>query len=91
MFLELIIYFFAGILQDFVLTLNWRYVAKDKILPAVIFSFLATIIYMIALYNILTKLDSERTMLAIIIYALGISVGTYLGMIFKPGLRNHKK
>lgn len=87
MYLDFLIYFIAGIIQDFVLTLNWRYVAKDKTLPAVIFSFLAVVISLLVLYNILTQLDEKRTIPAILIYALGVSTGTYLGMKFKPGLK----
>ena len=79
----LLIYFFAGVLQDFVFTLNLRFVNKEKIFPAVITSFLITLISLFVLYNILTRLDSQRTLLAIITYAAGIATGTYLAMKFK--------
>lgn len=79
----LIIYFFAGVLQDFLFTINLRYVAKNKVFLAVLTSFLVTVVNLLVLYNILTQLDSQRTMAAIIIYALGITTGTFLAMKFK--------
>ena len=88
--MQFIIYFFAGVLQDFLLTLNWRYMAKDKIWGASLFSFLTTIISFVVLYNILTKLDQERSLIAIIIYSLGIATGTFLGMKTKIGMKNSK-
>lgn len=81
----LIVYFFVGIFQDFLVTLNWRYNAKHKIGPAVLLSFLVTITTMLVIYNILSKLDSERSIIAIIIYAAGVAAGTFLGMKFKMG------
>jgi uncharacterized protein YebE (UPF0316 family) len=84
----LIIYFLAGILQDFLLTLNFRYIAKDKVMPAAISSFTVTVVSMLVLYNILTKLDDQKSLLAIFIYALGIATGTILGMKIKIGFKN---
>ncbi len=84
----LIIYFFTGVLQDFLLTINFRFIAKGKAIPAAIFSFLTTVVTMIVLYNILTKLDSQRSLIAIIIYVLGISVGTLLSMKLKSGFKD---
>ena len=83
-----VLFFFAGILQDFLLTLNWRYIAKNKALPASALSFMVTIVTMLVLYNILTRLDSQHSVLAIVIYAMGIGTGTYLGMKFKIGSDN---
>lgn len=82
------IYFFVGILQDFMLTLNWRYIAKHKIAPAVSMSFLVTITTMLVIYNILAKLDEQRSIVAIIIYAAGVAAGTFLGMKFKYGFED---
>lgn len=84
----LIIYFLTGILQDFLLTLNLRYIAKDKVMPAAILSFTVTVVSMLVLYNILTKLDDQRSLLAIFIYALGIATGTILGMKTKIGMKD---
>ncbi|MDR3558873.1 MAG: DUF5698 domain-containing protein [Candidatus Pacebacteria bacterium] len=86
----LIIYFFVGIFQDFLLTLNWRYIAKHKIAPAVSMSFLVTITTMLVIYNIIDQLDKERSFVAIIIYAAGVAAGTYLGMKFKYGMGEEK-
>lgn len=83
----LIIYFLAGIIQDFLVTLNWRYVSTDKVVPAVTFSFLATIVSFTVLYDIVTKLDPKNSLLAIVTYSLGVGVGTLLGMKFKPGFK----
>jgi hypothetical protein len=79
----LIIYFFAGVLQDFLATLNVRYIAKNKILASMFSSFLMTIVGLLVLYNILTSLDSQKSIIAIIVYALGITFGTLLAMKFK--------
>ena len=77
---HLIIYFLAGVLQDFLLTLNWRFIAKEKAIPAAIFSFAVTVVTMLVLYNILTQLDRQRSITAIIAYALGIGLSTILGI-----------
>lgn len=86
----LILYFLAGILQDFLLTLNWRFIAKEKAIPAAIFSVIVTVVSMLVLYNIITQLDKERSIVAIIIYALGIGTGTILGMKTKISSKNKK-
>jgi len=86
--LFLILYFLAGVLQDFLVTLNWRYVSKEKIFPAVMFSFLATIVSFTVVYNIVTALDPNKSLVAIIIYSLGVGAGTLLGMKFQHGLKN---
>ena len=84
----LIVYFLAGILQDFLFTLNLRYVAEKKVVPAVIVSFLVTVVSMVVLYNILTQLDAQRSIIAIIVFALGVATGTLLAMKFKTGSSN---
>ena len=87
-FMNYLIYFLVGVVQDFLTTLNWRYVAKDKVLPAMLFSFLTTAVGILVLYNIITQLDPNRSILAILVYSLGITVGTFLAMKFKVGLKN---
>jgi len=79
----ILLFFLAGVLQDFLLTLNWRFIAKEKAIPASILSFLVTMITMTVLYSILLKLDAQRSIVAIVIYALGIASGTFLGVKFK--------
>lgn len=84
----LIIYFLAGTLQDFLLTLNWRFMAKDRVIPATFYSFAVSVVGMLVLYNIITKLDSERSLMAILVYSLGIGTGTALGMLTKISSKN---
>lgn len=81
----LILYLLAGVLQDFLLTLNWRFINKERVIPAAFFSFAVTVVTMLVLYNILTQLDKQRSIIAIIVYALGIGIGTILGMKTKIG------
>ena len=80
-----LVYFLAGVLQDTLFTLNVRYVAREKIFPAVLTSFLTVVVSMLVLYNIITRLDDERGITAIIIYAAGIALGTFLAMKLKIG------
>ena len=79
-FLKLIVYFLVGVLQDFFFTMNSKYIAKDKVLPAVSFSFLTILMSMIVLYNILNEINSEKSILAIVVYSCGIALGTYVAM-----------
>lgn len=51
------------------------------------FSFLATVVGLTVLYNIVTSLDPGKSIAAIIIYAAGVTVGTLLAMKFKPGFK----
>lgn len=83
----LILYFLAGIIQDFLFTSSLRFVAKGKAFFASTCSFLETIVTLVVLYDILTRLDSQRSIVAIICYALGIGIGTFLAMKLKIGLK----
>lgn len=87
MIIKLIIYFIVGVIQDFFFTLNSRYIAKDKIVPAVIFSLLTVLMSMLVLYNILNELDPEKSIISIIIYSFGIAMGTFLAMKLKIGVK----
>lgn len=87
----IILYFFVGIFQDFLVTLNWRYIAEHKIVPAMLLSFLVTVTTMLVIYNILSKLDSQRSIIAIIVYASGVAIGTFLAMKFKFGFDDKNK
>lgn len=86
-FYYLIIYFIAGIVQNFIFTLHLRYTAKDKIMLSVISSFFGVLLAWLVFYNILTQLDSQKTILAIVIYSAGIASGTYLAMKFRFGFK----
>ncbi len=79
----LLVYFIAGVSQDFLATVHVRYIAKNKILAAMFTSFLVTVVGLLVLYNILTNLDAQSPIIAIMVYALGIMVGTFLAMKFK--------
>jgi uncharacterized protein YebE (UPF0316 family) len=81
----LILFFFAGILQDFLFTLSLRLVNREWAVKAGSIAFLDNLVSVGVLYSILTKLDSERSILAIIIYSLGVGTGTYLAIKFKLG------
>lgn len=88
----LVLYFLVGVLQDILFTLNVRFVAVRKALPASIFSFLVTVVNLFVIYNIITKLSAERGFMAIIIYALGIGTGTLLATKLKGfGLHGPEK
>lgn len=89
MVFKLVIYFLVGVVQDFFFTLNTKYVAEKKVWPAVAFSFLTILMSMVVLYNILNEIDSERSILAIIVYSCGIALGTYVAMRF-PTFRKKK-
>ena len=84
----LLIFYLAGLLQDFLLVLYLRFVAKGKTIPAVILSFVTTIVGLLVIYNILTQLGGQRSITAIIVYALGIATGTFLAMKIQKGFKN---
>lgn len=88
MALQLLLYFLAGVLQDFLVTLNQRYVIKNHVVSAMITSFIITIVSLIVLYNIVSSLDPQQSIPAIVVYALGIAVGTFLAMKLKIGQKN---
>ena len=85
MWYYLFIYFAVGILQDVFWTLNVKYVANEKPLLASAFSFFTSMVSLGVFYDILTRLDKERSWLAIVIYSLGIAVGTFVAMKSKFG------
>ncbi len=89
-YITLILYFLAGVVQDFFFTLNSKYIAKEKVLMAVLFSFLTILMSMLVLYNILNDLDSSRSLLSIIVYSVGIACGTYIAMKI-PSPKNKKR
>ena len=85
--ITLVIYFTVGVVQDFFFTMNSKYIAREKVLPAVIYSFLTVSISMLVLYNILSNVGDPKSILAIIVYSCGIATGTYIAMKM-PGLKN---
>lgn len=93
--ITLVIYFVVGVVQDFFFTLNTKYVAQNKTLPAVFYSFLTVLMSMLVLYNILSEIDAERSIIAIVVYSCGIAVGTFVAMkipkFYPSGHRQNKK
>lgn len=81
--MDLLIYFVVGIVQDFAFTLNMRYIAKDDAWLSALTSFITTVISLGVLYSILTRLNENRSIIAILVYALGISFGTLIAMKIK--------
>ena len=81
----LFIYYLAGVLEDFLVTVDLRLIAAKRVLPATILSFIATLVGLFVLYDILTRLDAERSIIAIVTYAAGIATGTFLAMKMKLG------
>lgn len=78
--MEYIIYFLVGVIQDIILTLNWRYISENRATASAISAFMSAFISLIVLYNIITTLTNGRNFLAIIVYASGIGVGTYIAI-----------
>ncbi len=81
--LYFLLYFFAGLLQDFLWTLNVRFIVKSRLVLAGSSSVLATLVTMVVLYSILTRIEDERSIIAIVIYALGVGAGTVFAMKLK--------
>ena len=81
------LYFLAGILNDFLFTLSLRYVNREKAYLASLVAFFNSVVGISVLYTILSKLEEDRTFIAILIYSLGIATGTFLAMKFKFGMK----
>lgn len=73
----------AGILQDFLFTLSLRYVSKEMPPRPSLVAFFDNFVSVEVLYNIIRRIDDQKSRLAILIYSLGIATGTYLTMRFK--------
>ena len=86
MYYFLILYFVAGIAQDFLFTLSLRFVNTGKAFRASVCSFIETVVTLLVLYDILKRLDNEKSYAAIASYAFGIGVGTFFAMKFKIGI-----
>ena len=77
-----LLYFVAGLIQDFMWTLNVRFIDHDKSVKAAVTSFLGTVITVTVLYNILNQSELQESIVAILIYAGGVASGTLLGLRF---------
>ena len=85
--LTLLAFFITGLIQDFLVTLNWRYVAKQKITPAALMSCLTTFVGMTVFYNII---KDNCGIVVILAYALGVACGTIVAMKCKWGFGDKK-
>ena len=84
----LFIFYLVGLLQEFLLVLYIRFIDENKILPAVILSFVTIVIGLLVIYNILAQLETKKSIITIIVYASGIATGTFLAMKTKKGFKN---
>ena len=77
---DLLMYFAVGIVLDVLLTLNWRFVNQEKAVLAGLFSFVVTLASMTVFYGIMQNLDPKTGLPRIVAYALGVAVGTFVGI-----------
>ncbi len=88
MYYYLLIFYLIGLLQDFLSVLLLRFISRGKTVPAVVLSFITMLIGLLVIYNILTKLETQKSMAAIIVYSLGVATGTFFAMKVKRGFKN---
>ena len=83
------LYFIAGIIQEFLFTVNIRAIDNRNVLLAAATSFLTVSFGMVIFYNIIARFNNEQSFIAIGVYSFGIGVGTALGMKYHMGRRRH--
>ena len=88
MYYYLIVFYLAGILQDFLTVLLIRFISREKIIPAVVLSFVTVLISLLVIYNIITQLGTQKSIIAIVAYALGMATGTFFAMKIKKGFKD---
>ncbi|MDP2641371.1 MAG: hypothetical protein Q8P39_02415 [Candidatus Yanofskybacteria bacterium] len=86
-----IVYFFAGIAGDFLITLNIRFIAKERVVLAATTSFVVTALSFFVIFDILTRLSAGGSIIGIFAYALGVGVGTVLALKTKVEKNNQAK
>ena len=79
----LVLYFFAGAAQNFLFILNMRFVHRERVLFASVFSFLVSMLSVWVLYDIITRIGQSRGVIAIVIYSFGFAVGSFMAMRLK--------
>ena len=84
----LLIFYLVGLFQEFLAALYLRFLTKGKTIPAVALSFTITLIGLLVIFNILTRLETQKGTIAIIVFALGVATGTFLAMKVKKGFKN---
>ena len=78
-YLNIIVYFLVGVLQDFMIALYTRLVSTKQTIWASLLSFIITAINLAVIYTLLTGLE-DKGWIAILAYAIGNAVGTGIGM-----------
>lgn len=78
-----LIYFFVGIIQDFLVTLNFRFIAKERIFLAAITSFVVTALGFLVIFDIISRVGEGSSIGAIMSYALGVGIGTIFALKLK--------
>lgn len=81
-FPTLVVYFATGLLLQFIATLYVIFVADKHALRATGAAFATTIISTGMIYNIIETIGADHNYTVLVVYALGIAVGTYVGMKF---------
>lgn len=76
-------YLGAGILLAFFSTVQIRLVAQCKKLRASILTFFLQLVNLFVLAGIITQINAGKSFAGVIIYALGISAGTYVALRFR--------
>lgn len=80
---SLIIYFIAGMAQEFLYTLSIRFISKEKAIASAITVFFASLVVLIVFYNIVMFLDPKESIISIIVYAAGVATGVFLAVKLK--------
>lgn len=79
----LILYFFAGVAQNFLFILNMRFVQRGHTLLVGFFSFWVSMLSVWVLYDIITRINQSRSIIAIVIYSFGFAAGSFTAMKLK--------
>ncbi len=88
---NLLLFFIAGLIQDLLWTLNVSAVSERKTFRATTYSFINTVFSMMVLYTILEQVGPDKGLIVIIAYALGVGMGTLIGMEYKELGRYFKR
>lgn len=79
-----ILFFVAGFLEDLISTVVLRLLLARRIYATTLGTFVMTLISLGVFYGIFVQIDrNPLRVVAIIIYAIGIAAGTFVGMKVK--------
>ena len=82
-FFTLIVYLAAGIILAYFSTVQIRLVAGSKIWRASFLTFFLQVVNLFVLANIIAEINSKRSVISVLVYAFGISVGTFIALHYK--------